>query len=730
MQLRSSLLLFLFPAMVIAQKPFDPVEDRADKPNVLILGDSISIGYTVPVRSQLKDQADVFRPHDNCGPTTKGIAKLEHWLGDRRWDVIHFNFGLHDLKYVNEKGDLVPVENGKTQVPLPQYEQNLRKIVDQLRATGAKLIWCSTTPVPEGARGRVVGDAEKYNVAAARVIRRALGEDAVVDDLFAFAKPQLSEIQQPANVHFTKVGRESLGGHVASVIASQLSPRSKPHQVKGRVYVDGNGNQQFDEGETMLAGVRVSNGSDIVKTDQEGRYELSIDDDEAIFVIKPSGYRTIIGNHQLPKFYYIHKPNGSPASQFPGVAPTGTLPESIDFLMYPQGEPEHFKAILFGDPQPRNQKEVDYITHDVIEELIGTDASFGVTLGDITFDDLSLFEPQAKAIAVLGIPWYNVIGNHDMNYDAKHDDHSDESFERVFGPSYYSFDYGKVHFMVLDDVEWMIDDKGEGRYQGGLGREQMEFIRNDLELIPDDQLVVLLMHIPLNDVRDRHELFRLIEQRPFCMSVSAHLHNHQHRFITKADGWRGPEPHHHVVNVTVSGSWWSGLKDERGIPHATMSDGAPNGYSIVEFDGHTYQFNFKAAGRPADYQIQIYAPEEVSAGASSVDVYANVFNGSEKTVTRYRIGEQGGWSTMERTQSEDPTFQHLFELENTIRQAMEKSQQNPPKDWVALSKPGKSTHLWKAQLPSQLPAGVHVINVQATDRTGRVVTGKRLIRVK
>lgn len=89
---------------------------------------------------------------------------------------------------------------------------------------------------------------------------------------------------------------------------------------------------------------------------------------------------------------------------------------------------------MFGDPQPRNQKEVDCIAHDFVEELVGTDASFGVTLGDIVFDGLDLFESQAATIGLIGIPWYNVIGNHDINYDAKNDRTSDETFERNFGP--------------------------------------------------------------------------------------------------------------------------------------------------------------------------------------------------------------------------------------------------------------------------------------------------------
>ncbi len=113
--------------------------------------------------------------------------------------------------------------------------------------------------------------------------------------------------------------------------------------------------------------------------------------------------------------------------------------------------------MLFGDPQPRDIAEVEYIAHDVVEQIISEhahDAAFGVTLGDIVFDDLSVMEPLNQAIALIGIPWYNVIGNHDLNLDAKDDSLSDETFERIYGPSYYSFDFGPAHFMVLDDVVW------------------------------------------------------------------------------------------------------------------------------------------------------------------------------------------------------------------------------------------------------------------------------------
>ena len=356
-----------------------------------------------------------------------------------------------------------------------------------------------------------------------------------------------------------------------------------------------------------------------------------------------------------------------------------------------------------------------------MEELVGTDASFGVTLGDIVFDDLNVFEPMNKTIALIGIPWYNVIGNHDINMDARHDHHSDETFERVYGPPYYSFDYGQVHFLVLDNIEWYIPDEGaNGTYRGGLHEEQMEFIRNDLAIIPEDQLVVLLMHIPLTHVRNQEELFRLIENRPFCISISGHTHYHEHRFLTKEDGWQGPEPHHHIINVTVSGSWWSGAPDERGIPHTLMRDGAPNGYSIISFDGTKYRLDFKAARHPRSYQIHIHSPEVVKiTQLAQTAVYANVFNGSERSQVEMRLG--GEWLQMQQSREVDPQYQAVFDAEEAIL--------NDSPLWRKLSNPVPSSHLWKSTLPPAVPVGTHLLQVRATDRHGREYTSQRVLRI-
>jgi acyl-CoA thioesterase-1 len=202
-----------------------PIEDDPALPRVLLLGDSISIGYTLPVRKQLEGKANVHRARANCGPTTRGLENIDLWLGDRRWDVIHFNWGLHDLKYLGPQGQNLAAPDAadsRQQVPPTEYEKNLRKLVRRLKKTEAALIWCSTTPVPEGAAGRVPGDAAKYNAIAAAIMDE---EGIEINDLYAFAKTRLSEIQRPANVHFTPEGSAALAERVAVAIAQALTDR-------------------------------------------------------------------------------------------------------------------------------------------------------------------------------------------------------------------------------------------------------------------------------------------------------------------------------------------------------------------------------------------------------------------------------------------------------------------------------------------------------------------------
>jgi hypothetical protein len=199
------------------------IEDVPGLPRVLLIGDSISVGYTLPVRKLMQGKANIHRPLTNCGPTTKGISEIDKWLGKGTWDVIHFNWGLHDLKYMGPQSQNLadPQTSGsRQQVPIDEYEANLRKLVARLKKTGAKLIWRSTTPVPPGAKGRVVGDSAKYNAVAKKVMDE---HDIVVDDHYSFALKRLKEIQRPANVHFTPEGSRKLAKQVMATINKALT---------------------------------------------------------------------------------------------------------------------------------------------------------------------------------------------------------------------------------------------------------------------------------------------------------------------------------------------------------------------------------------------------------------------------------------------------------------------------------------------------------------------------
>ncbi len=200
-------------------KPVDPtmveITDTPGLPRVLLIGDSISIGYTLPVRQLLEGKANVHRILTNGGPTKNIEPNLTKWLGTGHWDVIHFNFGLHDLKRM---------EDGKPQVDLETYEKNLRALIAQLKTTGAKLIWASTTPVPEGKINppRDPADVVKYNEVALKVMKE---NGVLVDDLFTTVTPKLKEYQLPLNVHFNNDGYKFLGQAVADRIREQLPSR-------------------------------------------------------------------------------------------------------------------------------------------------------------------------------------------------------------------------------------------------------------------------------------------------------------------------------------------------------------------------------------------------------------------------------------------------------------------------------------------------------------------------
>ncbi len=225
----------------------EPTTAATPKKHVLILGDSISIGYTPFVQQMLSKEAVVVRPMngnrpENCDGTTKGVQAIDRWLKleGGKWDVIHFNFGLHDLKRVNpQTGQASNNPEDLRQAEPEAYERQLQQIVARLETTGAKLIWATTTPVPTGGvkPHRDVEDVSRYNRTALRIMRE---HGIAIDDLYSLALPQLEKIQLPVNVHFTKEGYQLLAAEVArhirtafgvSIPTATNRPRRRPNVI-------------------------------------------------------------------------------------------------------------------------------------------------------------------------------------------------------------------------------------------------------------------------------------------------------------------------------------------------------------------------------------------------------------------------------------------------------------------------------------------------------------------
>ena len=543
--------------------------------------------------------------------------------------------------------------------------------------------------------------------------------------------------------------RDVVKGGAAAAISAAVIPLSRvlaaenAATVSGTVYESRSGAVGRQASDPGIAGVLVSNGHDVVKTDTGGRYTLPVEDESIIFVIKPTGYAVPVDAQMLPRFYYIHQPAGSPQSldlRFRGIDPTGPLPDSVDFPLRKVDEPQAFDVILFTDPQPESQAEVDFIRDDVVNGLIGAQAAFGMTTGDIMFDDLSLYPRLNRIIGQIGLPWYNIGGNHDLNFEAPSAKYSRETFKRIYGPNYYAFEYGGVLFLMLDNVNYLGFDPAKpragGKFEGRFDQRQLAFIANVLKEFPADKLVVACMHIPLQTYVDqvdpimntvnRGDFLRLLAGRPHTVSLSGHTHTTEHHYFGAEDGFTGAVPHHHHVMTAVSGSWWSGPYDHRGIAVADSRDGSPNGFHILSIDGQNYSTRFQPANEPNSRQMRIMLDSQFhrdrkelysefrlgellgsplpQESAFATNLIVNFFDGGPRTSVEYRIGRREPVK-MQRVVRPDPFVEEVFARNEATK-----------KPWV---KAEPSSHIWSARLPGDLEAGTHCIAVRVIDEYGR-----------
>ncbi|KEO71883.1 calcineurin-like phosphoesterase C-terminal domain-containing protein [Anditalea andensis] len=380
----------------------------------------------------------------------------------------------------------------------------------------------------------------------------------------------------------TGLGLESLGAD--QPIRSKAIVPYSPIKIKGRVTSNGKG----------IYRTIISDGRSVIPTDKEGRFELiSGTDRDFIFISLPAGY-------QIKK-----QANGS-AAYYYKLDPTKSEQE-FSFKLDPVSQSDdnhHF--LLLADTQIQNEYEAEQLltvsavdVQKTVQQLNDPNL-FGIGCGDLVFDQFDLFKDYNDAIVKTGIPFFQVIGNHDMDLNVRTDRWSGDTFKGHFGPTYYSFNRGEIHYVVLDDVFYLGADK---KYIGYLDEEQLQWLENDLSFVEKGKTVVVSLHIPTytgavtryperdtlgGTVSNRQHLYKILEGYNAHI-MSGHTHFNDNMIL-------GDHLFEHC-HGTVCGAWWSG---------PICYDGTPNGYGVYKAQGSSLSWQYKSTGMDLNHQMRIY----------------------------------------------------------------------------------------------------------------------------
>lgn len=547
-----------------------------------------------------------------------------------------------------------------------------------------------------------------------------------------------------------------------------------PDTVEGVVYWDKNNNGLRDSKEPGIPDVCVSNGREVVKTKENGSYSLPAYGEMIIFITKPSDFMTPVSENNTPEFFYIHQPNGSPyeIKRFPGIAPTGLLPESVDFPLLKDKLATNFNAVIIGDTQVYTHKEIEFLHKSIVKEASREDASLVIAMGDNVGNKLSLYPPYLSVMKQIGPPLYLVPGNHDMNFDTRDPKHAFETFKRILGPTYYSFNYGKVHFVVLNSVFYPSPLFNRKTYHGEIDATQMEWLKNDLKYVPRDHLIVLNMHIPLvsysgrksdkNKVINREALYDLLEGRN-TVALGGHTHTLEHFLPGEEEkGWGQPTPIPQIIVGAACGSWWTGDLDKSGVPMSYQRYGAPKGFMLFKFNGNKYQDTYKASGYPVEKQMHLSfktksfdhwykqlwdwlnenpntrpAAPPVSLkdlpdpakltkeDLTTAKLVSNVWNGSRDSIVKCQFDGRKPIQAARDRDIGDPFAlrRQAYVLRYSAGFKLwgnESYGPAPPQPLDAWLHTRSSTHTWTCDVPSDLKKGSHQVMVTAKDVHGNV----------
>lgn len=401
--------------------------------------------------------------------------------------------------------------------------------------------------------------------------------------------------------------------------------------LSGVVFHDANGNSRFDRGEAGVAGVRVSNGLDWVMTNAQGAYEIAVRPDMNLTIVQPAEWRVPVDRRQVPQFFYIHKPGGTPQDlRYGGLPDTGPAPAAVNFPLQPREVQDTFTCAIIGDSQTYSNREMSWFRDGVLTDLNAADLGADdcmLYVGDVMGDDLDMLDRLLETASTVGAPQWLVHGNHDYDFDALDDKDSADSWRRLYGPEYYAFEQGDVLFVALDNVVFPCNavdrasghdfcvDEGRRRYNGRVTETQFTWLEGLLASTPDDKLVVLTHHIPFvsfvdagSNTHQTDELDRihaLVEGRP-ALSLSGHTHTMENHAPGQIfEGWAentgtGPLPFRHMIAGAASGAWFQGDLNIDGNPMSLQRTGGPKGVLMLEFDGTDYVERYQGSRMDPD----------------------------------------------------------------------------------------------------------------------------------
>lgn len=510
-----------------------------------------------------------------------------------------------------------------------------------------------------------------------------------------------------------------------SLFSFSVTAQQKSIKVSGTVFNDTNQNGIFDTSEAGIPDIIISNQKDVTRTNSNGVYTISLSPGQSLMIVKPSGYNVPLDEFNIPQFSHVYDPIGSPDSlSFNGLPATNNFPSTIDFPLTKAGDESTFNALAFGDPQPRDDQELDYVRDEFVNQASGEDADFMMILGDIMYNDLSLFDRHKKLMAQTNIPVWHVIGNHDLNFDTNGNSDARDTYKKQLGANYYAFQYGKVTFIALDNIDY----QGEGNrpsYIGNIWGDQLTWLENLLPTIPEDHLIVLGTHIPIYswggetknvNTLNRESLFQMLEDRDRVLALAGHLHMTYHHFLDEKAGWENEGMFHHLITTAVSGTWWGGPKDEHNIPITTQRDGNPNGYHRFTFQGNEYKEQLIGLNEDEDVQIRIETPlQDVAAPDSLQELVVNVFNGNEYNKVWYRVNDSG-WKAMLQENRPSPYYQYLLAEFSD--------------NWSSNLRAIPTNHIWVADLSGLQASNLYRFEVKTSDMYGKEWRTTKVIEIK